>query len=134
MTTTLKAHPIWQDFAQALAQIDPNQIASQHLRDCQSEICGYWDEDDQPYETIRFKQCPTPHLISSSLGVTPTQAGNTHWLQLKYTLTIPPSATVGELLLILNDSLEVIDENWLIDLRSPHVVAIVEQEIIRHET
>lgn len=119
-----------QLLTQTLAQIDPDQIANQHLQDCQAEIHGYWDETDQPYETIRFKQCPTPQLISSSLGVTPTQAGNTHWLQLKYSLTISPSISVGELLLILNDSLEVIDENWLIDVRSPYVIATVDQEIM----
>ncbi|NJO50875.1 MAG: hypothetical protein HC840_17115 [Leptolyngbyaceae cyanobacterium RM2_2_4] len=75
MTTTLKAHPIWQNLSQALAQIDLNQIARQHLQDCKFEIHGYWDENDQPYETIRFKQTPTPQLISSSIGVTPNQTG-----------------------------------------------------------
>ena len=122
MTTTLKAHPIWQNLTQALAQIDPNQIVSQHLQDC-PELHDYWDEHDRPYDTIRFTQRPIPQLISSSLGVTPTQTGSTHWLQLKYSLTISPTATVGELLLILDDSLEIIDENWLIDLRSPYVIA-----------
>lgn len=126
MTTTLKTHPIWQNLAQALAQIDPNQIAHQHLQDCQAEIHGYWDETDQLYETIRFNQVPTPQLISSSLGVTPNQPENTRWLQLRYNLTISPS-TVGELLLILDDNLEVIDENWLIDVHSPNVTAILDQ-------
>jgi hypothetical protein len=124
VTITLKAHPIWQNLSQALTQIDPAQIARQHLQDCQFEIHGYWDENDQPYETIRFQQPLIPQLISSSLGVTPNQIDNTHWLQLRYTLTVPPSATVGELLLILNDNLEVIDENWVIDVQSPYVIAI----------
>lgn len=125
MITTLKAHPIWQNLAQALSQIDPHQIANQHIQDCQAEIHGYWDETDQLYETIRFKQLPILQLISSFLGVTPNQAANTHWLQLRYALTITPSTTIGELLLILDDSLTVIDENWLIDVHSPHVVAVV---------
>lgn len=128
MTTTLKTHPIWQNLSQALTQIDPDQIARQHLQGCQFEVHGYWDETDQPYETIRFKQPPEPQLISSSLGVTPSQAGNTHWLQLRYALKILPSTTVGELLLILDDSLEVIDENWLIDIHSPYVVAIADEQ------
>ncbi|NJN58418.1 MAG: hypothetical protein HC879_13415 [Leptolyngbyaceae cyanobacterium SL_5_9] len=126
MTTTLKAHPIWQNLSQALAQIDLNQIARQHLQDCKSEIHGYWDENDQLYETIRFKQTPTPQLISSSIGVTPNQTGNTYWLQLRYALNISLSVTVGELLLILNDSLEVIDENWFINVQSPYVVAVID--------
>lgn len=123
MINPLKTHPIWQTFSQALAQIDADQIARQHLQDCQFEIHGYWDETDQYYETIRFKQHPTPHLLSSSLGVSPNSA-DAHWLQLRYALTIAPSTTIGELILILNDSLEVIDENWLIDVRSPHVIAL----------
>lgn len=124
MTTTLKAHPIWQDLTQALSQINPQHLANQHIQDCQAQIHGYWDENDQFYETVRFKQLPHPQLISSSLGVTPNQSANTHWLQLRYTLTIPPSILVGELLLILNDNLIVIDENWVIDVHSPHVVAV----------
>jgi hypothetical protein len=124
--TTLKAHPIWQTLSQTLSQIDPNQIAYQHLQDCQAEIHGYWDENDQLYETIRFKQLPTPQLISSSLGVTPNQPDTAHWLQLRYALTMPPSSTVGELLLILDDNLEVIDENWMIDVHSPYVDAITD--------
>lgn len=125
MTTTLKAHPVWQNLTQALSQIDLQQIANQHLQDCQGEIHGYWDESDQFYETIRFEQFPTPQLISSSLGVTPNQNTSTHWLQLRYALTIPPATTVGELLLILDDSLTVIDENWVIDVHSPYVDAVI---------
>ncbi len=124
MTTTLKAHPVWQTLTEALAQIDPYQVAYQHLQDCQGEIHGYWDEADQPYETIRFKQLPMPQLISSSLGITPNSTQDAHWLQLKYALTLPPSTAVGELILILDDNLEVIDENWLIDVQSPYVIAI----------
>ena len=32
--------------------------------------------------------------------------------------------TVGELSLILDENLEVIDENWLIDVNPPYVLAI----------
>lgn len=86
-------------------------------------------------DTNYFTVPPTPKLISRSLGLTSQEAGNVNWLQLKYSLTIPPSAdlstfhlssvtTVGELSLILDDNLEVIDENWLIDINSPYVLAI----------
>jgi hypothetical protein len=78
---------------------------------------------------------PSKNRYSRSLGLTSQEAGNVNWLQLKYSLTIPPSAdlstfhlssvtTVGELSLILDDNLEVIDENWLIDINSPYVLAI----------
>jgi len=135
VTSTLKAHPIWHNVTQALAQINPNQIANHHLQACPTGINGYWDDNDQFYETIRFTQLPTPELLSASLGLTPQETGNTNWLQLKYSLTIPSSAdstnshpssatTIGELNLILDDSLEVIDENWHIDIASPYVLAI----------
>ena len=126
MKTTLKTHPIWQNLTQALSEIEPNQIARQHLQDCKAEIQGYWDENDQYYEAIRFKQSPIPKLISSSLGVTPNQPETSYWLQFRYELTIPPSSTVGELLLILDENLAVIDENWVIDVHSSNVDAITE--------
>lgn len=135
MMSTLKEHPIWHSVTQTLEQLNPNQIAKDHLQACQDEINGYWDEDDQFYKTIRFTQRPTPKLISRSLGLTSQEVGNVNWLQLKYSLIIPlatdsstlqPSSevTVGELSLILDDNLEVIDENWLIDINSPYVLAI----------
>lgn len=135
MTSTLKEHPIWHSVNQALEQINPDQIASDHLQACQCEVNGYWDEADQFYETIRFTHCPIPKLISRSLGFTVQEASHVNWLQLKYSLTIPISAdpptletssviTIGELSLILDDDLEIIDENWLIDINSPYVLAI----------
>lgn len=124
MTTTLKAHPIWHNVSQTVAAIDPTAIAIQHIQVCNAQIDGYWDESDQFYETIHFSQSPTPELISSSIGVTPSQNGGVPWLNFKYALRIPGSEEpIGELTLILNDSLEVIDENWLIDIHSPYVVA-----------
>ena len=122
MTTTLKAHPIWQNVTQTVAAIDPSAIAHLHVQACKSQINGYWDEDDRFYETIRFTQMLIPALLSSSLGITPDQSGETPWLSFRYALTVADSTvSIGELNLILNDSLEVIDENWLIDLHSPYV-------------
>ncbi|OUC15632.1 MAG: hypothetical protein B0A82_05765 [Alkalinema sp. CACIAM 70d] len=133
--STLKEHPIWHNVTETLEQIDPDQIANEHLQACHDAIQGYWDEDDQFYKTIRFTQRPTPKLMSRSIGLTSQEAGNVNWLQLKYSLTIPLAAdgssrhpssgkTIGELSLILNDKLDVIDENWLIDINSPYVLAI----------
>jgi hypothetical protein len=137
MTSSLKNHPIWQDMNQALKQLDPHEIANQHLHDCNTQIQGYWDED-RFYELISFRQLPQPRLISSSWGITPNGATAKHWLQLNYVLEIKPSSrdsafipesgqVVGDLVLILDEGLEVIDENWLIDLQSPYVVAVKEE-------
>ena len=125
MTTTLKAHPIWQNVTQTVAEIDPRTIAHHHLQSCQSQINGYWDEDDQFHDTIRFTQTLIPKLLSSSLGITPNQSSGTPWLNFRYSLTVSDSEnSSGELNLILNDSLEIIDENWLIDIHSPYVLSV----------
>lgn len=133
MSSTLKNHPIWHNLTQTLRQLDPNQIALQHLQACNAQINGYWDEDEF-YEVVTFTQFPSPELISSSLGVTPQNAESAHWLKLNFLLTatnnidlkLPNSnrkTPLGELVLILDENLEVIDEDWLIDVDSPYVLA-----------
>jgi len=133
VTSTLKEHPIWHNVTQALAQINPNQIANHHLQACPTGINGYWDEDEF-YEVISFVQPPYPELTGSSWEVLPDSTENTHWLQLKFALIINlpidshPShtkaqTTIGDLILILDENLEVIDENWWVDVHSPYVLA-----------
>jgi hypothetical protein len=110
----------WKDI-----QSDPNAIAHHHLQTCQSQLNGYWDENDQFYETIRFTHTLIPRLLSSSFGITPDQNGDTPWLNFRYALTVAAAeGPIGELNLILNDSLEIIDENWLIDIHSPYVLSV----------
>ncbi|MEG4323447.1 MULTISPECIES: hypothetical protein [unclassified Microcoleus] len=75
-------------------------------------------------------------LVSRSLG---TNIINNHptcdWIKLKFLLKADLSASdnnvvsddgdeeVGELTLILDANIKVIDENWLIDIESPFVIA-----------
>lgn len=133
MRSTLENHPIWRDLTQTLQQLDAKSIAAQHLQACNAQINGYWDEDEF-YQMIRFTQPPDPVLIGSSLGVTPGNTERNHWLQLRFSLTLnravdsqhpdrPINPVLGELNLILDETLEVIDENWLIDVHSPYVLA-----------
>ncbi|MBW4551448.1 MAG: hypothetical protein KME35_10110 [Aphanocapsa sp. GSE-SYN-MK-11-07L] len=116
-------------------KFDPNQIAVQHLQRCNNQINGYWDEDEF-CEVITFNKKLEPELLSSSLGISSVEAENAHWLSLKFALTINPNVqdlpdllpnqekeTLGELTLVLDENLKVVDENWLIDLNSPHVWA-----------
>jgi hypothetical protein len=110
----------WKDI-----RSDPNAIAYHHIQTCQSQLNGYWDEDDQFHDTIRFTQPLIPTLLSSSFGITPDQNGDTPWLNFRYTLTVADAEVpIGELNLILNDSLEIIDENWLIDIHSSYVLSV----------
>ena len=66
MHSTLRNHPIWNELTQTLAQVDPHQIAYQHLQACQAQINGYWDEDNF-YEVVAFTQPLEPELISNSI-------------------------------------------------------------------
>ncbi|NJP11614.1 MAG: hypothetical protein HC866_20870 [Leptolyngbyaceae cyanobacterium RU_5_1] len=104
-----------------------------YLQACNAQVGGYWDEDEF-YETITFTQLPQPELTSSSLGISPGDKEGVRWLQLKFALMVNPTigfehsegdakTTLGELILILDENLEVIDENWLIDVTSPYVLA-----------
>lgn len=132
MTSTLKNHPIWHTLSQTLRQLDAHQIAVQHLQACNAQINGYWDEDEF-YDIISFTQVPDPKLTSSSWEILPNGTENAHWLRLKFALTIKspndsdPShrttpTTIGDLILILDENLEVVDENWLIDIHSPYIL------------
>jgi hypothetical protein len=132
MMLTLENHPIWETLTQALTQFDANQIAIQHLQFCNAQINGYWD-DDEFYELVSFTQLPSPELSSISLGISPEDVEVPHWLHLKFTLKPHPSTQLnsnearqpdlGELILILDDALNVVDENWLLNLHSPYVQA-----------
>lgn len=56
-------------------------------------------------------------LVSSSIGVTYKE----HFLQLKFFLiasAVDGTQKLGELVLIYNENLEFIDENWLLDIDS----------------
>jgi hypothetical protein len=110
----------WKDI-----QSNPNEIAYHHIQTCQSQLNGYWDENDQFHESIRFTHPLIPRLLSSSFGITPDQNGDTPWLNFRYALTVSAAeGPIGKLNLILNDSLEIIDENWLIDIQSPYVLSV----------
>lgn len=133
MHSTLRDHPIWNELTQTLSQVDPNEIALQHIQACNAQINGYWHED-QFYELVTFTQFPSPELISSSIGVSSQDQGIAHWLKLSFQLTANPqsnsdspnflpNAPLGELILLLDENLDVIDENWLIQINSPYIQA-----------
>jgi hypothetical protein len=114
-----------------MKQLDSYQLAVNHMLACEYQVNGYWD-DENFYELISFSRVSSPELISSSWGVSSDEGRR--WLQMKFALNIVELSsgdlsdrsldkTVGELVLILDDNLEVTDENWLINVHSPLVVA-----------
>jgi len=113
-TLKLKNHQIWQDLTEILENLDPNSLVQKHLEQCCYTINGYWDEQDKYYESITLPHPIEAKLISSFVGVTQ----DNRFLKLKFSLMNFPE-NIGELVLIYNENLELIDENWLLDIDSP---------------
>jgi hypothetical protein len=135
---TVTNHQIWDELAQLLAPIDLNHLIIKHLESCNYKIRGYWDSN-KFYEEIAFIHPIYAELISRSLGTNIINNHPTsHWIKLKFLLKADLSAgennlvsddgddEIGELTLILDTNLKVIDENWSIDIESPFVVAKIQ--------
>lgn len=132
---TVTNHKIWDELAKLLALLALNRLIEKHLESCNYKIRGYWD-NNKFYEEIAFIHPICAELIGRSIG---TNIINNHptsdWIKLKFLLKADLSASksnlvsddddeeIGELTLILDTNQTVIDENWLIDVESPFVVA-----------
>jgi hypothetical protein len=120
----LKNHQVWQDFTEILENLDAITLIKEHFEQCNYQVSGYWDEQDKYYEIISLPQSIEAELVSSSIGI------NNHkrFLQLKFFLTAsadnalqqpnPNSQKFGELILIYDENLAFVDENWLLDINS----------------
>jgi len=113
-TLQLKNHQVWQDISEILENLDPNSLVQKHLEQCCYTINGYWDEQDKYYESITLPHPIEAKLVSSFVGVTQDK----RFLKLKFSL-MNFLENIGELVLIYNENLELIDENWLLDIDSP---------------
>jgi hypothetical protein len=120
----LKNHPVWQDLTKVLENIDSHALVGEHLEACNYKVCGYWDEEDRYYEEIILPHTLISELISSSIGFT----GKERFLQFKFILKTPVNTSkqlsdkiqkIGEIVLIYNESLEFIDEHWILDVDCP---------------
>ncbi|MBE9058041.1 hypothetical protein [Sphaerospermopsis sp. LEGE 08334] len=123
-TLQLKNHPVWQDLTEILENLDPNTLAKEILEECFYTINGYWDEEDKYYESITLPSNTTTELISSFVGF----SNNKRFLKLAFSLLAyfspiqeenQPRAKIGELVIIYNENMEFIDENWILEIDSP---------------
>ncbi|MDZ8025308.1 MAG: hypothetical protein RMY36_025470 [Nostoc sp. SerVER01] len=124
----LKNHQVWQYLTEILQSLDANLLVQEHLDHCDYKVCGYWDEQDEYYEQITLPRTLEAELVSSSIGVTYKE----RFLQVKFLLiadavdntkTASSNAQkLGELVLVYDENLEFIDENWLLDVDSPFLV------------
>jgi hypothetical protein len=113
-TLKLKNHKIWQDLTEVLENLDPNSLVQKHLQRCCYTINGYWDEQDEYYDSISLPHTIEAELVSSFVGVTEDK----HFLKLQFSI-MNFLENIGELVLIYNENLELVDENWLLDIDSP---------------
>lgn len=121
----LKNHQVWHDLTEILENIDKNLLVKEHLDLCDYKICGYWDENDTYYEEVILPRTLESELASSSIGITHKE----RFLQFKFVLKASAVDAndklsnnvhnIGELLLIYNENMEFVDENWLLDIDSP---------------
>ncbi|MBO1049648.1 MAG: hypothetical protein HEQ10_18930 [Dolichospermum sp. DEX182a] len=116
-TLKLKNHQIWQDLTEILENLDTNSLVQKHLEQCCYTINGYWNEQDRYYELITLPHPIEAKLVSSFVGVTQDK----RFLKLKFSL-MNFLENIGELVLIYNENLEFLDENWLLDIDSPLLV------------
>ncbi|MDY6899440.1 MAG: hypothetical protein SWZ49_15370 [Cyanobacteriota bacterium] len=109
----LKNHPVWHDLTEVLENIDANALIKEHLELCSYKIYGYWDENDNYYEEIILPNNLYTELISSSIGINRNQ----RFIQLKFILEnqLHNQIRIGELILIYDENMEFINENWSLD-------------------
>ena len=146
MSVILEKHPVWDELAKLVTQIDAESLARQHLAKGPNRLRGYWDGDEH-YEEIIFTSPLRSELVTLSLQ-TPTNGHDTsRHLTMTFLLkgdttankvhhlseSVPSSVRtslddddddeVGELMLTFNQNMALVDENWLLDLDSPHICA-----------
>jgi hypothetical protein len=124
MFPELKNHQVWRDLTDILHHLDVNTLMRQHLEFCNYKVSGYWDEQDDYYEEIILPHNLEAELISSSIGVTDSK----RWVKLKLVLKATSkngeilsneAEKISELILLYDEKLEFIDENWLLNIDSP---------------
>lgn len=117
---TLNNHPVWQNLSEVVKGLDANALVLEHLALCDYQISGYWDESDRFYEEIILPRSLSPQLISSGVIFNEDKRR----IQLKFTLNIAtatPPISIAQLMLVYDENLEFVDENWQIDLNSEFI-------------
>jgi hypothetical protein len=119
----LQNHPVWRDLTEVLESLDSGALVREHLEAGDYKVCGYWDEQDRYYEEIGLPKDLATELVSSSIEV----ARQERFLKLKFALTMMTDSgaqNMGELLLVYNEHLEFIDENWSLEIESPFLTVV----------
>ncbi|WP_414562433.1 MULTISPECIES: hypothetical protein [unclassified Anabaena] len=126
----LKNHQVWRDLTDILKTLDSDILVKQHLEECDYKVCGYWDEQDEYYETINLSRNLKAVLVNSYIGITHKQ----RFLKLQFSLITSASDStyqvsnrsqkLGELVLVYDENMEFVDENWLLDIDSLDIAQV----------
>ena len=126
---------IWE-MLEKLSPASLESIAREHLQYSNFTIFGYWDDSDNFYEEVKFKQPLSVELASYSLGKNLKESE--YWIALKFLLkgnlpsesepSLNPENLIGNLTLILDANFKFLDENWSIDINSPFITAKLGEE------
>jgi hypothetical protein len=128
-------NPTWERL-EKLSPTSLESIAREHLQYSNFTIFGYWDDTDNFYEEVKFKQPLSVELASYSLGKNLKESE--YWIALKFLLkgnlsseseqSLNQENLIGNLTLTLDANFKFIDENWSIDINSPFINAKLGEE------
>ena len=132
MKSKLTNYSAWNTLDEFFRQIDVQILARKHLEEGQYTIKGYYHDDNQFYETVKFTTPLELKLNSFSMGQTVDDGS--HWIRLRFFIRADLSSSaqdveydedkeLGDLTLIFDDQGQFIDENWFIDVYSPFIAA-----------
>jgi hypothetical protein len=133
MAVNLHNDPIWNQLDDLSRRVNPETLALALLCECENKIRGYWHGNEH-YEEIYFTYPLRAEL--ESISVKNRNSVPHHFRSVKMSFLLfgqpVPSQTqltdedddeIGELTLVFNSQMEFIDENWMIDVESPFLIA-----------
>ena len=133
MPVNLQNDPIWKQLDNLSRRVNPETLALAHIEECENKIRGYWHGSEH-YEEIYFTSPLRAELESISVKNRRSVPHHVHSVKMSFLLfgqSVSSHAMlndddddeIGELTLVFNSKMEFIDENWIIDVDSPFIIA-----------
>ena len=133
MPVNLQNDPIWNQLDDLSKRVNPETLALAHIEECENKIRGYWHGSEH-YEEIYFTSPLRAELESISVKNRRSIPNHVHSVKMSFLLfgqSVPSHSMlddddddeIGELTLVFNSKMEFIDENWIIDVDSPFIIA-----------
>lgn len=156
MPVNLQNDPIWNQLDGLSRRIGPETLALAHIEEwspkltlARNKIRGYWHGNEH-YEEIFFTSPLRAELESISVKSRRSVPQDVRSVKMSFLLFGGPIVSesisvdddydedddddeVGELTLVFNSKMEFVDENWIIDVESPFVVAKRRKEWARNQ-